>query len=906
MRLDQLTTLLVLVLFLAPFVPTEPVSYEITEISEASARDSDVVVSELFISPNNLVSNETSANVYGAVDWNNDGDYGKYSDQFIELWNTGSSPVDVSDWKLSVTSGSPPCQLAWNTTIEADGRISIFSADSDIILDYFDGDTVTVTDTFSAVADVMSYPAQDSYYGKSYVENSAGELVKVTPTPGFGPNDPESSVALNIVKCYKIAETSSDAFLLKGRVVTMENENSVLNQGNVLVRDGKIDAVWSSSSSMPISVDLTNVPVIETNGTIYPGLIDLHNHMHYNHIPLWDFDVHLSEGQRSDEGGYTNRYQWGNNYDYGPSITWMKNNVQQNSRWGMASEQMKYAEVQAVAGGVTAVQGSPGSSTQSWDSMLSRNIELYNFGQDGISTCAVCGAADDDYTGSHLISQNQSGSLNAWFVHLAEGVDSSSQSEFDALWNKGLIMDETVVIHGTALDRSQFDKMATVGADLVWSPISNFLLYGNTTDVRAADAAGLSISIAPDWGPSGSKNNLHELKVADLWNKDVMESYFTNYELAAMVTSNPAKAANWDSFVGQIKTGMFADLVVMDTFHDDPYRNLIEAIDADVRLTIVQGKAVFGDVDIMTAINGNDWEPINGGGVSKAVDVTSMTETDGMQTWATIEAGMTMAMRNDVSDILQHWSAPNDVAWQTEADVEAYLDTEFDGKNSANNGISQLKNVIVDPIFTTGDERYFDVINRSSHGNTHVDLSKLYSYYDIEMVNGERTVANVDLGIDPDNDGTSGNSNDDTTVPNDGDDNSDSTDNTDTVDDVDNTVNDNTGDSNTINDCLPGDTSEACANIDQGLSDTDSSSSDSTENKAKFLLAGLVIVLAAGLFFSRSGSKDELNLNQEAFIEKMWDDNVIQDATSLSDNEENFVPALPPMKMAPSKSTEEE
>ena len=906
MRLDQLTTLLVLVLFLAPFVPTEPVSYEITEVSEASARDSDVVVSELFISPNNLVSNETSANVYGAVDWNNDGDYGKYSDQFIELWNTGSSPVDVSDWKLSVTSGSPPCQLAWNTTIEADGRISIFSADSDIILDYFDGDTVTVTDTFSAVADVMSYPAQDSYYGKSYVENSAGELVKVTPTPGFGPNDPESSVALNIVKCYKIAETSSDAFLLKGRVVTMENENSVLNQGNVLVRDGKIDAVWSSSSSMPISVDLTNVPVIETNGTIYPGLIDLHNHMHYNHIPLWDFDVHLSEGQRSDEGGYTNRYQWGNNYDYGPSITWMKNNVQQNSRWGMASEQMKYAEVQAVAGGVTAVQGSPGSSTQSWDSMLSRNIELYNFGQDGISTCAVCGAADDDYTGSHLISQNQSGSLNAWFVHLAEGVDSSSQSEFDALWNKGLIMDETVVIHGTALDRSQFDKMATVGADLVWSPISNFLLYGNTTDVRAADAAGLSISIAPDWGPSGSKNNLHELKVADLWNKDVMESYFTNYELAAMVTSNPAKAANWDSFVGQIKTGMYADLVVMDTFHDDPYRNLIEAIDADVRLTIVQGKAVFGDVDIMTGINGDDWEPINGGGVSKAVDVTSMTETDGMQTWATIEAGMTMAMRNDVSDILQHWSAPNDVAWQTEADVEAYLDTEFDGKNSANNGISQLKNVIVDPIFTTGDERYFDVINRSSHGNTHVDLSKLYSYYDIEMENGERTGANVDLGIDPDNDGTSGNSNDDTTVPNDGGGNSDSTDNTDTANDVDDTVNDNTGDSNTVNDCLPGDTSEACADIDQGLSDTDSSSSDSTENKAKFLLAGLVIVIAAGLFFSRSGSRDELNLNQEAFIEKMWDDNVIQDATSLGDNEENFVPALPPMKMAPSKSTEEE
>ena len=85
----------------------------------------------------------------------------------------------------------------------------------------------------------------------------------------------------------------------------------------------------------------------------------------------------------------------------------------------MSAEQMKYAEVQAVAGGVTAVQGSPGSGTDAWDSMLSRNIELYNFGQDGISTCAVCGAADDDYTGNHLIFKtNQVHSMHGSFTFL--------------------------------------------------------------------------------------------------------------------------------------------------------------------------------------------------------------------------------------------------------------------------------------------------------------------------------------------------------------------------------------------------------------------------------------------------------------------------------------------------------
>ena len=74
MRLDRLTTLLVLIIFLAPFVPSTPAPYEFTEISEVSARDSDIEVSEVFISPNGLVSNATSTNIYGAVDWNNDGD----------------------------------------------------------------------------------------------------------------------------------------------------------------------------------------------------------------------------------------------------------------------------------------------------------------------------------------------------------------------------------------------------------------------------------------------------------------------------------------------------------------------------------------------------------------------------------------------------------------------------------------------------------------------------------------------------------------------------------------------------------------------------------------------------------------------------------------------------------------
>ena len=811
----------------------------------AGARDANIVIAELFVSPNNLVANETSDNVYGSVDWNGDGDYGKFSDQFIEIWNSGDSSQDVSSWLLSTTSGSPPCQLPYNTTLDADERIVVFRADSDLDLSYYDGETVSISDTSQNVIHSMSFPAGDSSYGLSYISDG-GTISKDDPTPGRAADYSEPyTVPDNIVNCYKLTNTdSSRAFLLKGRVVTMDGETNVINDGNVMVRDGKITGVWASNTNPPAGVDFTDVPIVETDGTIYPGLIDLHNHVHYNHIPLWDFEVHLSESQKSEEGGYTNRYQWGNNWDYGPSITWMKTNIQSSYRWDMASEQMKYAEVQAVSGGVTAMQGSPSSGTQAWDSILSRNVELYNFGQDGISTCAVCGAADDDYTGSHLISQSEAGTLNAWFVHLSEGVDQSSKDEFDALWNKGLIMDETIVIHGTAMDSSQFSQMASVNSELVWSPLSNLLLYGDTTDVVAAHQAGVSISISPDWGPSGSKNNLHELKVADMWNSNNLNGYFSNYQLVEMVTSNPADATGWAPFVGRIKADLYADLVVIDTFHEDPYRNLIEAIDADVALTVVQGKAVFGDVDIMQQLQGDDWEYVNATDFQKAVDVTSLTEVDGSQTFAEIEAGLAMAMRHEYDDMKANWV---EFIGDTDEEINAWLNTTFDG--DYRDEVNRLKNMTLDPIFTSGDARYFDVINRSSHANYHIDMSQLYdNYYTVEMVNGDRTNINVQLPDDTINNGNNNNDNsnnggDTTTLPGPVDNN--------TVDNDDDMFSD-----------LPDDQFTDETEADQA-----------TKNQLKLILGLIVIILLFGLYVvSRTDDSDELLNSQNSVIDKMWDD----------------------------------
>ena len=124
------------------------------------------------------------------------------------------------------------------------------------------------------------------------------------------------------------------------------------------------------------------------------------------------------------------------------------------------------------------------------------------------------------------------------------------------LVNNQLVIDELVVIHGTALTATEFGLMAQVDASLVWSPMSNLLLYGDTADIAAADDAGVSISISPDWAPSGAKNVLHEVKIADWWDTNVLGDRFSDFEMAQMLTTNSVDQVGWTEHVGRIKPGL--------------------------------------------------------------------------------------------------------------------------------------------------------------------------------------------------------------------------------------------------------------------------------------------------------------------------------------------------------------
>jgi cytosine/adenosine deaminase-related metal-dependent hydrolase len=351
-------------------------------------------------------------------------------------------------------------------------------------------------------------------------------------------------------------------------------------EGYVVVQNEKILAVVGDRTALP-----AGATVIETNGIISPGLIDLHNHVAYNFIPLWQ------AGRR-----WQNRYQWARAAAYDRAVKDPYNAVKGSNH---QCEGVKYGEYRALVGGTTTIQGSVDlSCTRAWV----RNVEFSNFCEDHVRQNVLAISTITPDTAKQLNAQFLSGQTRAFFVHLAEGIDDSSRAEFEQLRALDLLKPEVVGIHSTALTTAQLTEMGHIGMKLVWSPLSNLILYGQTTNIPAALAAGVKVSVAPDWSPSGSANVLGELKVADRVNRERFGGVITDRQLWEMATANPADIAGMGDKLGRIAPGYYADLVIIDGDRAHPYRALIDAAPAQVLGTVIGGEALYGTLELLDSM----------------------------------------------------------------------------------------------------------------------------------------------------------------------------------------------------------------------------------------------------------------------------------------------------------------
>lgn len=385
---------------------------------------------------------------------------------------------------------------------------------------------------------------------------------------------------------------------ISGHIVTMNDHRRVLPDGVLYIEDGRIVAVLDRRSPPPDGFERTRI--VNTEGTIFPGLIELHNHLPYNVLPLWRVPKR-----------FAGRNQWGSSPEYSRRITSPMSIL---GRSTYVPSVARYVECKTLLSGVTTTQGIElfsNAGARRYYKGVVRNVEQTD---DAELPEAKTRIADIDARDSRRFLERLEQSKKL-ILHLSEGIGAKARAHFLALHidgRKWAINENLVGIHCAGLQARDFHTLAAHGGSMVWSPFSNLLLYGETADITAAKREGVPIALGPDWSPTGSKNLLGELKVARVVSRQTGD-VFSDVELVEMVTSTAANLLGWQAQVGSLEVGKRADVMVVASSHRDPYVSLLHSSERDVRLVMINGVARAGVPSLVRRLAGKGEELLIGG-----------------------------------------------------------------------------------------------------------------------------------------------------------------------------------------------------------------------------------------------------------------------------------------------------
>lgn len=364
-------------------------------------------------------------------------------------------------------------------------------------------------------------------------------------------------------------------YVLRGDVVTMNQNLDVLDDAYVEILGDRIVGITSNPPPDLLKVD--------TGGLIFPGLIDGHNHHVYNVLD------HIPFGKT-----FADRYEWHAVQEYFDFLDQFGSIMNCGGAYAQAPNLYKLAEVRALCAGTTTIQSS-NCNGHAHDYYARQGMVINNAERFPSRIYEVCFPLS---LTPAFWKEKQGEYWERFVVHLSEGVNAGSLQEFYTWQNWGMMDSRTTIIHGVALDMPEWRVMAENDISLVWSPTSNWVLYGATPNVVDALAAGVNVAIAPDWTPSGGRNMLTEMKFGDQLNQQLWGGAIQPVQFALFATRNAAFAMGAQDRIGQVWPGFQADLMVVPDGLD-PYQALLDAESTDVKLTIVSGRPMYGDAALM-------------------------------------------------------------------------------------------------------------------------------------------------------------------------------------------------------------------------------------------------------------------------------------------------------------------
>lgn len=401
--------------------------------------------------------------------------------------------------------------------------------------------------------------------------------------------------------------TLNRPLLLRGKVV--QPDGTGLDR-YVLVRNGLIESV--SRRQPPLTSDAIYVEA-GINDWIFPGMIDLHTHTDYNVLPIWE----------AKKAPFKNRFQWRGDDSYRTEVKDVFATIKQN-RMALAV----FAELQAIAGGTTTLQESQplerNTSNRVSPVLCRGTADASDLNLKGnVKILSVVDFFRPDKEGkkaqplteriNEYVEARDKNKLQATLVHLAEGgsgfgtdggYDNYSRVEFETMMGHDAFKDVEAVrssslalVHCSGINAADPEHVRFLrerGISVIWSPVSNLLLYHDTLDVQRLVAQGINVALGSDWSPSGSKHLWEEAKFARFY-FDAIGSPVSDGEVFEMVTTNAARCLGMSN-IGRIAPGCLADFFILRSpvESDTALEVFFKTSDRHVRAVIIGGRPIYG------------------------------------------------------------------------------------------------------------------------------------------------------------------------------------------------------------------------------------------------------------------------------------------------------------------------
>jgi cytosine/adenosine deaminase-related metal-dependent hydrolase len=353
-----------------------------------------------------------------------------------------------------------------------------------------------------------------------------------------------------------------------------------LVNGQIVAEEGIADSVRFSSRILAIGErPRRRDAIVDLQGAyVLPGLVNAHDHLELNHY-----------GRLKFREQYENASEWID--DMRPRLA--ADPSIRSARSYPLVDRVFIGALKNVLAGVTLVAHHNPFYRELRHALPVRVLRRYGWAHSFALEKEAAGARGEP-GGSVADRWRSTSPALPFFVHIAEGVDAAAQRELPRLESFGGLAPNTVIVHGVAIDRHGWRRVAAAGAGLAWCPGSNMFLFRQTADVCAfIESPGethMRVAVCTDSRLTGSRDLLDELRVA----RDTAAT--TSTDLLPMVTDRAANLIRQPR-AGRIRRGLPADLLVVPRLAETAAAALLETERRNVRLVTIGGRPIVGDRD---------------------------------------------------------------------------------------------------------------------------------------------------------------------------------------------------------------------------------------------------------------------------------------------------------------------